>query len=122
MEIFLATLFVVICILLIIVVLLQKGRGGGIGSAFGGGGSAAFGTRTGDVFTWVTIVLTALFLLLAITTTLVYRPAPSSAPPAAPPVTQPAVDETDAVRKTSGPPADGAERTERGATTEGSTR
>lgn len=74
MDIFLSTLFIVICILLVIVVLLQKGRGGGLGAAFGGAGSSAFGTRTGDVFTWVTIVLTALFLLLAVVTSLVFRP------------------------------------------------
>jgi preprotein translocase subunit SecG len=80
MTIFLTTLFIMICVLLIIVVLLQKGRGGGLGAAFSGGGSAAFGTRTGDVFTWVTIVLVGLFLLLSIVLTLVYRP---SSPPAA---------------------------------------
>ena len=76
MDILLGTLFLVICILLIVVVLLQKGRGGGLGAAFGGMGSSAFGTRVGDVFTWVTIVLTALFLLLAIGTTMLYRPSP----------------------------------------------
>ena len=74
METFLGTLFIVICILLILIVLLQKGRGGGLGAAFGGAGSSAFGTRTGDVFTWVTIVLTALFLILGIVTTVTFRP------------------------------------------------
>jgi preprotein translocase subunit SecG len=94
MDTFLAVLFVIICVLLIIVVLLQKGRGGGIGAAFGGSSSSAFGTRTGDVFTWVTIVLTALFLLLAIGATVAYRPAPQdvAAPmfnPPAGPITDP---------------------------------
>jgi preprotein translocase subunit SecG len=70
----LLTLFAIVCFLLVIVVLLQKGRGGGIGAAFGGMGSAAFGTRTGDVFTWVTIVLTALFLLLAVGSVMAVRP------------------------------------------------
>jgi len=74
MAIFLGALFIVICILLIIVVLLQKGRGGGLAAAFGGAGSSAFGARTGDVFTWVTIVLTALFLILAIGATFAFRP------------------------------------------------
>jgi preprotein translocase subunit SecG len=75
MPTFMLTLFIVICILLIVVVLLQKGRGGGLSGAFGGGmTSSAFGTRTGDVFTWVTIVLTGLFLLLAIGNTLLHRP------------------------------------------------
>jgi protein translocase SecG subunit len=83
-------LFLIICVLLIIVVLLQRGRGGGLGAAFGGAGSSAFGTRTGDVFTWVTIVLTALFLLLAIGVAVGYRPdigqvaAPTFNPPAQP--------------------------------------
>ena len=75
MPIVLATLFIIICVLLILVVLLQKGRGGGLGAALGGAGAgSAFGTRTGDVFTWVTIVLTGLFLLLAIGTTMAFRP------------------------------------------------
>ena len=66
--------FLIICFLLIMAVLLQKGRGGGLGAAFGGGATSAFGTRTGDVMTWVTIVLTGLFLSLAIVTSLVARP------------------------------------------------
>jgi preprotein translocase subunit SecG len=65
-------LFIIICFLLVVVVLLQKGRGGGLGAAFGGAGSSAFGT--GDVFTWITIVLTALFLLLAVSATVLVRP------------------------------------------------
>ncbi len=74
MATFFVTLFIIICVLLIVVVLLQKGRGGGLGAALGGVATSAFGTRTGDVFTWVTIVLTGLFLLLAIGTTLAFRP------------------------------------------------
>lgn len=74
MATFLLILFFMIAVLLILVVLLQKGRGGGLGAAFGGGSSSAFGTRTGDVFTWVTIVLTGLFLLLAILSSLAVRP------------------------------------------------
>jgi protein translocase SecG subunit len=66
--------FLIICFLLIMAVLLQKGRGGGLGAAFGGGATSAFGTRTGDVMTWVTIILTGLFLSLAIVTSLVARP------------------------------------------------
>ena len=75
----LLTLFIIICVLLIILVLLQKGRGGGLGAAFGGLGTSAFGTKTGDVLTWATIVLTGLFLLLAVVTALAIRPTPTAA-------------------------------------------
>jgi len=75
-EMTLATVFFIVCALLILLVLLQKGRGGGLGAAFGGAGSSAFGTRTGDVFTWVTIVLVAMFLLLAIISSVAFRPPP----------------------------------------------
>ena len=97
MPTFMLTLFIVICILLIVVVLLQKGRGGGLSGAFGGGmTTSAFGTRTGDVFTWVTIVLTGLFLLLAIVNTAVHRPKevdlyPQFSPPSGPIDTETAI-------------------------------
>lgn len=73
-SVFVATLFMIVCVLLIVVVLLQKGRGGGLGAAFGGAASSAFGTRIGDVFTWVTIALVGMFLLLAVGTTMLFRP------------------------------------------------
>lgn len=95
MDLFLGTLFIVVCILLIVVVLLQKGRGGGLGAALGGMGTTAFGTKTGDVFTWVTIVLTALFLLLAIGATLAYRPKPKTVMP---PTFTPPADEIEGPR------------------------
>ena len=56
-----------VAVLLIGLVLLQKNRGAGLSGAFGGvGGHTAFGTKTGDFLTWVTVGLTALFLILAI--------------------------------------------------------
>ena len=71
----LAVLFTIVCIVLIIIVLLQKGRGGGLSAAFGGaGGHSAFGSKTGDVFTWATIVIVGLFLLLAMILTRTYKP------------------------------------------------
>jgi len=59
--------FLFSCLLLIGIILLQKGRGGGLSSAFGGaGGASPFGTKTGDVFTWITVVLAGIFLLCAL--------------------------------------------------------
>jgi preprotein translocase subunit SecG len=68
----LMVLFLVMCAFMTLLVLIQKGRGGGLSSAFGGaGGNTAFGTKTGDVLTWVTSVTFALFIILAVALNLV---------------------------------------------------
>jgi preprotein translocase subunit SecG len=60
-------LLLLTCCFLILLVLIQKGRGGGLASAFGGGGgNTAFGSKTGDVLTWATSIVFAIFLLLSI--------------------------------------------------------
>lgn len=83
------TLFVGVCALLIIVVLLQKGRGGGLAGAFGGaGGHSAFGAKTGDVFTWITVGLTAAFILVSILGNYYFVPVSGAATPT--PVVAPA--------------------------------
>lgn len=63
-----AALWLVLTLFLILLVLIQKGRGSGLGGAFGGGaaGGGVLGTKTGDFFTWLTIIVVAGFLLLAI--------------------------------------------------------
>ena len=59
-------LLMVVGLLLIIVVLLQRGRGGGLAGALGGmGGQSAFGTKAGDVFTRITIVIAVIWVVLA---------------------------------------------------------
>jgi len=66
-----------VCALLILIILIQKPKGGGLSAAFGGGGgsaSAAFGTKTGDVLTWVTVALFVLFLGLAMGLTWAIHP------------------------------------------------
>jgi preprotein translocase subunit SecG len=68
----LLTLFLVLSLFLVLLVLLQKGRGGGLASAFGGvGGNTAFGAKTGDVLTWATSIVFAVFVILAIVLNLI---------------------------------------------------
>lgn len=63
----LAWLMIIVCCFLMFVVLIQRGRGGGLAGAFGGaGGSGAFGTKTGDVFTWITVALASFMFVLAV--------------------------------------------------------
>lgn len=53
-------------IFMMMIILLQRGRGGGLAGAFGGaGGQSAFGTKAGDVFTWITVGTATVWVLLA---------------------------------------------------------
>jgi preprotein translocase subunit SecG len=62
-----AVLLISVCLFLMLVILIQRGRGGGLVGAFGGaGGMSAFGAKTGDVFTWITVVVAAIFVLLSV--------------------------------------------------------
>lgn len=62
----LSFLMLAISLFMILLVLIQRGRGGGLAGAFGGmGGQSAFGTRAGDTFTRITIVLAVIWVLLA---------------------------------------------------------
>jgi len=55
---------IIICVLLMLVILVQQASGGGLVGAFGGGGaSGAFGAKTGDMFTWITVVLASVYLV-----------------------------------------------------------
>jgi protein translocase SecG subunit len=96
-------LFLFVCVILVLAVLIQKPQGGGLASAFGGGASAgqtAFGTKTGDALTVVTISVFALYLLLAIILNYAAQPQVVSSEPQAEGTTAPA--------ETPAAPADGA--------------
>jgi protein translocase SecG subunit len=58
-------LLIVLSLFMILLILIQRGKGGGLAGAFGGaGGSSAFGSRAGDTFTRVTIIIAAVWILL----------------------------------------------------------
>ena len=92
------TLYVIVCGLLILTILLQQGKGGDIASAFGGGSSqAVFGARSGaTLLTRATAVLAALFVIGAISLTVMGQRGPGSVvggiagPPLAPAPAAPA--------------------------------
>lgn len=66
-EVVISVMVTGLALLLIGLVLLQKNRGSGLSGAFGGvGGHSAFGTKTGDFLTWVTVGVTAAFLLMCV--------------------------------------------------------
>jgi len=54
-------------VFLILLILVQRGKGGGLAGAFGGmGGQSAFGTKAGDTFTRITIVVAAIWIFLCV--------------------------------------------------------
>jgi len=63
-------LFVLVCVVMVLTVLIQRPQGGGLTSAFGGAGAGsgqtAFGTKTGDALTWLTIIIFATYVVIAI--------------------------------------------------------
>src|SRR5258706_15900411 len=59
----------ILSVFMVLVILVQRGRGGGLTGALGGmGGQSAFGTKAGDLFTRITIVVAILWGLAAMAT------------------------------------------------------
>ena len=88
----LVVVFLLVCIAMILLILIQRPQGGGLSGAFGAGGGAgqtAFGTKTGDVLTMVTITIFVLFLVMAIILNFAARPSATALP-------DPAIDEVGA--------------------------
>jgi preprotein translocase subunit SecG len=62
-----ATVLLLLAVFLILIVLVQRGRGGGLAGALGGvGGSSAFGAKAGDMFTRITIVTAAIWIVVCV--------------------------------------------------------
>lgn len=92
----LTVFFLLVCLAMILIVLVQRPQGGGLSGAFGAGGGSgqtAFGTKTGDVLTLVTIGIFVLFLLTAIG--LNYAIRPPAARPATSRVVSPEAQQTE---------------------------
>jgi preprotein translocase subunit SecG len=96
----LIVIFIFACVLMILTVLIQKPQGGGLAGAFGGGsgsGQTAFGTKTGDALTVLTIIVFTVFLAFAIALNFGVKSArgpigalPAAESPAGTPSSQPA--------------------------------
>lgn len=74
------TVIILLSLFLICLVLIQRGKGGGLAGAFGGvGGSSAFGTKSGDVFTKVTIFAAIAWFILSLILVVLYNQPRASA-------------------------------------------
>src|SRR5947207_908423 len=63
---FFAISLTLLSLFMVLVILVQRGRGGGLTGALGGmGGQSAFGTKAGDLFTRITIITAAIWVLLS---------------------------------------------------------
>lgn len=79
LQIVFGVLMFLTALLLILLVLVQRGRGGGLSGALGGmGGQSAFGTKAGDLFTRITVVVATVWIALCIFAILLFnRQAPA---------------------------------------------
>ncbi len=98
----LTVFFLLVCLAMILIILIQRPQGGGLSGAFGAGGGSgqtAFGAKTGDVLTIVTIAIFILYLATAIGLNFAVRP-PEATKPTAPKATTTQQSENDsAIRK-----------------------
>ncbi len=58
-------LLFLVSLFMILIILVQRGKGGGLTGALGGpGGQSVFGSKAGDLFTRITVVLAAVWIFL----------------------------------------------------------
>jgi preprotein translocase subunit SecG len=83
-------LFAASSVVLVLIILVQRPQGGGLAQAFGGAGGGAtdtaFGGRTGDVLTYLTLGAFSIYLVIAITLNVMDNP--STEEPAEEPAAQ----------------------------------
>ncbi len=64
--VFLYVMVVVVSLLLIGIILIQPAKSGGMGAAFGGIGESVFGAKAGSHLTRATVIMTAVFFVVAL--------------------------------------------------------
>jgi len=71
-------LFAASSVILVLIILVQRPQGGGLAQAFGGAGGGAtdtaFGGRTGDVLTYLTLGAFSIYLVIAISLNVIDNP------------------------------------------------
>jgi len=73
LEILLLVFFVLVAFLLVGMVLIQDEQGDGLAGMFGGGSASTFGSRSGNVLTKTTTVLGALFIIVALGLSILFK-------------------------------------------------
>ncbi|MBR7120750.1 MAG: preprotein translocase subunit SecG [Lentisphaeria bacterium] len=66
LTVLLYVMIFVVALLLIALILIQPSKSGGMGAAFGGIGESVFGGKAGSHLTKTTVVLTAIFFVVAL--------------------------------------------------------
>ena len=56
----------IVALLLIVLILIQPSKSGGMGAAFGGVGESVFGGKAGSHLTKTTVIMTAVFFVIAL--------------------------------------------------------
>jgi len=64
-QYFFGPLLFLVSLFMILIILVQRGKGGGLTGALGGpGGQSVFGSKAGDLFTRITVVLATVWMFL----------------------------------------------------------